>query len=812
MPPQSDSLASYPRKLLSSLGCVLAALLFRLPYANCLVAVWNQSAFSLDDLLLDDPSTYRSHTQLRMLLLMYRYLLAYVCMHFCCSIDSAPTLPERLAFVMLFLYLTLRVRWLSGTAFVSTRMNKLWLFVDAVLGYIVNMYANRSDGVESTLCIVSIFVAVCMFSTCFLCNLAVVIIASVVGSCWHTVGIGNGLKFTAKRAVIHVTLYCLIAWLIRVYNTLLEGYAQKCAQECRKAETNVQEKGMFVASASHDLKNPLNSILACLDLILLSEKLDSADKKNVKTAICSGQVLQYLVGNILDSSRMDTGNFDVDLVPLSLEAEVKKILKIESQLAAKKGIALYKCNTTLLPKRVFGDAMRVAQVIMNLVGNAIKFTTRGYVAVMLRWARNVDEVRRKTEDDHDDLIPLEGFFAADKTKVFCSHRVSPSTRADAKSDDTDEDLGEPVHARLSRYESLSKPSSNSRGHVSPRKLKLKLQLGLPFAGKRQRTPKSLFAVSHDPAKDQCDFSHYYVTESDERAPEDTHPPMPSTGINLSMARKLGRRRVISVEGAEAEAKMEEEDRKRFGGNGILVMDVIDTGEGMTDEEVERLFQPFTQANNKVRSQFGGTGLGLWITKRLVERMSGLVEVKSQRHRGTRFRVALPLKVVQSGDDSTSAALNVDDEEEGKENEPSGKLSGGLKKRICGASQFSTAVADIRKNGKLHLPSPMGEKGAAELRVLMVEGQRGKQEDLWMSQVLEQLSGHKCEITYTTYLTTTKKLRERRLLLDSIIVVATAALTSTKKLLTGIIRVFTETGVKPIPVIVIAGRTSHMTIK
>ena len=77
-------------------------------------------------------------------------------------------------------------------------------------------------------------------------------------------------------------------------------------------------------------------------------------------------------------------------------------------------------------------------------------------------------------------------------------------------------------------------------------------------------------------------------------------------------------------------------------HGHLIIEVIDTGIGMSQEGVSKLFKPFSQANKGIQSKYGGTGLGLWITNKIVTLMKGKIKVFSELNKGTRFLISIPV--------------------------------------------------------------------------------------------------------------------------------------------------------------------------
>ena len=83
------------------------------------------------------------------------------------------------------------------------------------------------------------------------------------------------------------------------------------------------------------------------------------------------------------------------------------------------------------------------------------------------------------------------------------------------------------------------------------------------------------------------------------------------------------------------------------GSGVLILEIIDTGCGMTQEEKAKLFKPFSQVNKTVYSKFGGTGIGLWLSYKLITAMKGTLECNSKVNEGTRFIIKLPCQFKSS---------------------------------------------------------------------------------------------------------------------------------------------------------------------
>ena len=146
------------------------------------------------------------------------------------------------------------------------------------------------------------------------------------------------------------------------------------------AESANLAKSSFLAAMSHEIRTPMNGVIGMLEL-LSHTSLDQEQRELIATIRDSGLALLHIIDDVLDFSKIETGRLDMECVPVSIEHLIDSVIGSVSPHAAAKGVELTSFVDPGLPPLVMADPTRVRQVLLNLAGNAVKFTLRGRVSI-----------------------------------------------------------------------------------------------------------------------------------------------------------------------------------------------------------------------------------------------------------------------------------------------------------------------------------------------------------------------------------------------------------------------------------------------
>lgn len=187
------------------------------------------------------------------------------------------------------------------------------------------------------------------------------------------------LVIDAFLAVVEVGFVCFImTWF---QNMLFITENLRAKEETKKVEELNNAQNRFFSSMSHEIRTPINSILGLNELILRQSDASDEIKRDARNIQGAGRMLLAIINDILDFSKIEAGKMDIVPVSYSMESLISEIVNMIWLRAEQKGLKLRIEIDPSIPSELFGDEVRIKQILVNILNNAVKYTNEGSVTL-----------------------------------------------------------------------------------------------------------------------------------------------------------------------------------------------------------------------------------------------------------------------------------------------------------------------------------------------------------------------------------------------------------------------------------------------
>ncbi|WP_235937712.1 hybrid sensor histidine kinase/response regulator [Marinobacter caseinilyticus] len=213
--------------------------------------------------------------------------------------------------------------------------------------------------------------------------------------CWATISLHT--VYDSDGAPLHLEGTCIDA-TERHQRQKIEKEREHERMEKDLARNAAQAKSQFLANMSHEIRTPLAAIIGYGEALLDRDLTPDEKRSSAETVVRSGRHLLDLVNDILDHSKIDANKLDVDVVSVNLPELLDEVRAFFVPRAREKGLGFSIVCDFPLPEKILTDPTRFRQIIINLCGNALKFTENGSITVTIRCERNAEQLIARVVD------------------------------------------------------------------------------------------------------------------------------------------------------------------------------------------------------------------------------------------------------------------------------------------------------------------------------------------------------------------------------------------------------------------------------
>jgi signal transduction histidine kinase/ActR/RegA family two-component response regulator len=218
----------------------------------------------------------------------------------------------------------------------------------------------------------------------------------------------HGHAATARNLVGQAKNYILVfltaSSCAAAFHQQMTRAVGELAEARKAAEAASRAKSEFLASMSHEIRTPMNGLIGMLEVLVRTEA-DETRRAHASTALKSSTDLMFLLDDIVDISKVESRRLSLDREPFCIAAAVDDVATLFGSLAREKSLALSAEVAASVPEWVEGDRRRLRQVLTNLVGNAVKFTDAGKVAVSVRYDADLQVACFSVSDTGSGIAP-----------------------------------------------------------------------------------------------------------------------------------------------------------------------------------------------------------------------------------------------------------------------------------------------------------------------------------------------------------------------------------------------------------------------